>query len=294
GVTLALSAYTIWGLAPLYFKALDFADAIEIVAHRVVWSVLLLFAVVNARGLWGEVRALGRNQLSWLAASGALIACNWGIFIWALQADRLVEVSLGYFINPLVNALLGVLFLRERLSRSQQWALVAAAVGVANEVVAVGVVPWMGLSLAVTFGCYGLVRKQTPVDSAVGLGVETVLLLPLALAWLLFDLHAGTGTLAAGGRSELALLALGGLVTVVPLMAFAGAARRLPLSSLGFFQYLAPTLSLLLAVLVYGEPFWLQQFVTFGAIWTGLIIFSIGALYDQGRTRARPTGGDAR
>lgn len=274
-----------------------------------LWSVLLLMVVMTLRGLWPQVRNLRWRTLVWLSASGLLIACNWAIFVWALQADRLVEASLGYFINPLVNALLGVLFLRERLARTQRWALVAAAVGVGNEVFAAGVVPWMGLSLAVTFGLYGLVRKGTDVDPAVGLGVETVLLLPLALAFLASHALSGTGEMLGiglpGGAapldhirvrdlSELGLLALGGAVTVVPLMAFAGAARRLPLSSLGFFQYLAPSLSLMLAVLVYDEPFRLHQLITFGAIWTGLVIFSIGALYDHGRTRARPTGGDAR
>lgn len=274
-----------------------------------LWSVLLLLVVVTARGLWSQVRTLRFRTLAWLSLSGLLIACNWGIFIWALQADRLVEASLGYFVNPLVNALLGVLFLRERLARTQRWALAAAAVGVGNEVLAVGVFPWMGLSLAVTFGLYGLVRKRTIVDSAVGLGVETVLLLPLALAFLSSSALTGAGDpvglVPSGGwlsidpvgvrdPYELTLLALGGAVTVLPLMAFAGAARRLPLSSLGFFQYLAPSLSLMLAILVYDEPFRPHQMVTFGAIWTGLVIFSIGALYDHGRTRARPTGGDAR
>jgi chloramphenicol-sensitive protein RarD len=195
----------------------------------------------------------------------------------------MLDASLGYFINPLVNVLLGVVFFREWLRPTQRIALVLAALGVVNEVVAVGLVPWVGLALATSFGLYGLVRKQIAVGAAVGLALETALVLPLALAYLTYTAVAGQGTLTSGSGREIGLLAAAGPVTVVPLVCFAAAAVRMPLSVLGFFQYLAPSAMLLLAVFVYGEPFRPSQLVTFGCIWVALLIFSGEALYHQKR-----------
>jgi chloramphenicol-sensitive protein RarD len=286
GVGFAVTAYGLWGLAPVYFKLLGFAGAVEIVAHRVVWSVVVLAALIAVRRQFRALFALRWRDVGWLAVSGLLISVNWGIYLWALQSGRLVEASLGYFINPLVNVVFGVLFFGEWLRPAQLIALALAALGVLNEIVGVGVLPWMGLALALSFGLYGLVRKRLAVDSAVGLGVETTLMLPVALGYLLVTAQDGAGWFAGGTVGQLLLLSLAGVVTVVPLISFAAAARRLPLSTLGFFQYLAPTMTLLLAVFAYGEPFAPRQFVTFGCIWVALVIFSLEALYHQRRSNA--------
>lgn len=283
GVGFALAAYGLWGVAPVYFKWLDFAGPLEVVAHRVVWSVLLLAALVSLRRGWRGVTALNVRQLGWLAVSGLLISMNWLLYVWAIFSERMLDASLGYFINPLVNVLLGVLFFKEWLRPAQKVAMALAALGVLNEVVAVGVLPWVGLFLAASFGLYGLVRKRLAVDPVVGLGVESTLVLPLAGGYLLFGALAGGGALGRMDPSEVALLSLGGPVTVAPLVFFAAAAVRMPLSVLGFFQYLAPSAMFVLAVFVYGEPFRMTQLVSFGCIWVALLIFSGEALYHQRR-----------
>jgi len=290
GVWFALAAYSAWGIAPVYFKFLDFADPIEVVAHRVVWSVLLLAVLLSLRGAWGTVRSLTGAQLGWLAVSGALISANWVLFVWAVFNARMLDASLGYFINPLINVLLGVLFFHEWLRPAQRFALLLAAGGVVNEIVAVGVFPWVGLTLAMSFGVYGLVRKRLAVGAAVGLGMETTLVLPLALGYLAWAAFAGDGSLARGVPAELAWLALAGPVTVLPLVCFAAAAVRLPLSVLGFFQYIAPSAMFLLAVFAYGEPFRTSQLVTFGCIWVALVMFSSDALYHQRRLQRQLSG----
>ena len=293
GFWFALTAYGLWGVIPVYFKLVDFAAPLEIIAHRICWAVVVLCIMVFARRQLHVLRHMDWSRVGWLAVSGLLLSINWSVFVWALLNDRMIETSLGYYMNPLVNILLGGLFLGEVLRRGQRLAVLLAAAGVVNELVAVGVFPWVGLSLALSFGFYGLVRKKIAVDSVVGLGVETVLLLPLALGYLLLITVRGEGSVAgllvSGDPTEVALLALGGLVTVVPLVAFAAAALRLPLTVLGFFQYLAPSLTLLLAVFVYGEPFQISQIVTFGCIWLALIIFSTEALYHQRRMRGAIT-----
>ncbi|MFU8814510.1 MAG: EamA family transporter RarD [Pseudomonadales bacterium] len=297
GVLLALAAYGSWGVAPVYFKLLVQTTPMEVVAHRVLWSAVVLVLLILLRGQWGALLALTRRQVGWLAISGGLISLNWLLYVWAIFDARMLEASLGYFINPLVNVLLGVLYFKEWLRPAQKVALVLAAAGVANEVLAVGVVPWVGLALAVSFGLYGLVRKWLAVDSAVGLGVETALVLPLALVYLIYAGMAGEGALLRAVPAEMALLALSGPVTVIPLVCFAAAALRLPLSVLGFFQYLAPSAMLLLAVFVYGEAFRASQLITFGCIWLALLTFSGEALYHQRRLQRqleRPfSGGSA-
>ena len=279
GVLFALAAYVFWGVAPVYFKWVDFASAVEIVSHRVVWSTVLLVALLLLQRQWRALRSLTFKHLGALLVSSALIAVNWGVFVWALLNDRMLETSLGYYINPLVTALLGVGFLGERLRPLQWFCLLLAAAGVMNAVVSAGVLPWAGLSLAFSFGFYGLVRKRLGLASTVGLTVETALILPVAVIFLVTT--SVTGTVEPRTTSELALLALGGLVTIFPLLCFGAAAVRLPLSILSFFQYIAPTLTLLLAVWVYGEPFRSAQWLTFGCIWVALVLFSMDALYQQ-------------
>jgi chloramphenicol-sensitive protein RarD len=285
GFWFALTAYGLWGVIPVYFKAVDFAGPFEIIAHRICWAVLVLGLLVVLRGQMAGIRHLNAARLRWLTLSGGLLAVNWSVFIWALLNERMVETSIGYYINPLVNVLLGGLFLGERLRPAQVAAVGLAGAGVLNELVTVGIFPWVGLTLAFTFGFYGLVRKKILVDSVVGLGVETLLLLPLAGGYLIWLYLAGVGSMAAGDPREVALLALGGPLTVIPLVAFAAAALRLSLTTLGFFQYLAPSLTLLLAIFVYGEPFRVSQAITFGCIWAALVVFSLDGLRFQRRAR---------
>ena len=291
GFWFALTAYGLWGVLPVYFKLVGFAAPLEIIAHRIGWAVLVLVLWMVLRRQLHTLRHLDWGRVGWLAISGMLLAINWSVFVWALLNERMLETSLGYYINPLVNIVLGGLFLGERLRWVQAIAVALATLGVANELYTFGALPWAGLTLAVTFGFYGLVRKKIAVDSVAGLGIETALLLPVAVGYLVFLTLDGTGSLAAGNVGEVSLLALGGPLTVIPLVAFAAAALRLPLTVLGFFQYLAPSLTLLLAVFVYDEPFRASQAITFGCIWLALVLFSAEGVYQQRRLRRKAAAG---
>ena len=290
----ALSAYSIWGVAPIYFKWVEFAESLEVAAHRIVWALLILAALITLRRQWRGVCGLRASELGWLAVSGGLLFTNWLTFIWALQNGRIIETSLGYYINPLITVALGVAFLGERLRWPQTVALVLAGAGVVNEVFVFGALPWAGLTLALTFGFYGLVRKRIRIDSAVGLGVETGLALPLALAFLAWQGVRSEGSLGAGAGGEVALLALGGLVTVIPLVLFAAATLRLSLVVVGFFQFLAPTLTLLVAAFYYGQPIADGQWLTFGCIWAALGALSAESLHQGWRLRRHLSGARSR
>ncbi|BAL26109.1 EamA family transporter RarD [Azoarcus sp. KH32C] len=279
GVIATLIAFTTWGLAPIYFKAVGSVPPTEIVAHRVLWSVVFLFALLAFwRGFDGLRRLLAQPRLvGLLAVASTLTGSNWLVFVWAISANRLVEASLGYFINPLVSILLGRFFLGERLRPLQRVAVAIAFAGVAWRVWQVGTLPWIALFLALTFGFYGLLRKRAPIDAINGLFVETLVTAPIAIGWLGWlamqgDLHFGQGTLTD------ALLPLAGVLTAVPLMLFAVGAKRLPLSTVGFLQYLAPSLNFLLAVFVFREPFDAGQLVGFALIWTALAVYSVDML----------------
>lgn len=276
GVAYGIAAYGMWGLVPIYFKAVMAVPALEVLAHRVVWSVLMLVPLVVIQGKLPEgLRALrDRKTLAVLVLTTVLIATNWFLFIWAVATDRILEASLGYFINPLVNVVLGVLFLGERLSRPAAIAVVLAGIGVAIQVVMIGSLPWIALTLALSFGFYGLLRKTADVGSVVGLTIETSLLMPVALIYLVWAKKTGGLYLGTGDLGRDALLVLAGVVTALPLLCFTSAARRLPLATLGFLQYLAPSGHFLLAVLIYGEPLSAAHLVTFGCIWIALVIFT--------------------
>lgn len=278
GLAAALLAFGTWGFFPIYFKALAHVPALEVLAHRVVWSVVLLAIVTPLLGRWATAReALGPRKRRLVAASALLIAANWGTYIWAVQAGRVLQASLGYYVNPLVSVLLGVVFLRERLRRLQTVAVALAAVGVGVLVVDRGELPWLPLTLALTFGLYGLVRKRAGVDPVGGLLAETALLAPLALAWVGVLAAGGAGSFGAGAGTSL-LLAAAGPVTAIPLVWFARGVRSLPLSTVGLLQYVTPTLQLLLAVLVYREPFAAAHAVAFGFIWSALALYSWDSL----------------
>jgi chloramphenicol-sensitive protein RarD len=288
GLAAAFTAYAMWGLLPAYLKLLTHLPAGLVLAHRIVWSVPAAALVLWLARDWAKVRAaLTPAVLKALAVSSLLIGVNWAIYVWAVGAGRIIEASLGYFLNPLVNVALGVFLLRERLSWPQGLALTLAAAGVANQMLAVGQVPWVALTLCGTFAAYGLMRKRTVVDARAGLMVEAGLLAPLALGGL--ALYAGTGTPVAGdGGLDLALLVLAGPVTAVPLILFAFGARRLRLSTLGLLQYIAPTGQMLLG-LSFGEPFTPAHAVTFGLIWSGLALYSFTTLRAERRAQ-QPAG----
>ncbi|MBX8532246.1 EamA family transporter RarD [Pseudomonas cichorii] len=279
GYILGLSAYIIWGLFPMYFKLLAAVPALEIIIHRAIWSALfgsLLLLFWKHPGWWRELRE-NPQRLAVLALSGSLIACNWMVYVWAVNNGRMVEASLGYYINPLVNVLLGMLLLGERLRRLQWLAVLLAAAGVAQQVWQVGNLPWVSLLLPLTFGFYGLIRKKAPVAALPGLVVETWMLVPLAMAWLLLNPMAQTAQPEFWTTSQALWLAAAGPVTLVPLVCFNAAARHLPYTTLGFLQYIAPTLVLSLAVLLYGEHLNISTIITFVCIWAGLAIYSVDA-----------------
>jgi chloramphenicol-sensitive protein RarD len=287
GLAAGIAAYASWGIVPLYFKAVAAASPFEVLSHRIVWSLIFLLALLGRQGRLGELRAALRpgRTLTLLAASTTLIAVNWLVYIWAVVEGRVIEGSLGYFITPLVNVVLGVAILAERLERPVALAVGVAAAGVAYLALSAGHAPWTSLVLAGSFGSYGLLRKLAPVGATVGLAVETLLLTPLALAYLLGADAAGHLAFRRTSLGLDLLLVLAGPITAIPLIFFAAAARRLPLSTLGFLQYLSPTLQFLLAVLVWKEPLYAARAVAFGCIWTGLAIFTVHSLR-RGRGRS--------
>ena len=287
GLLAGITAFLMWGLAPLYFKLLEGISAPEILAHRSIWSLVLALVILWLIGKLPDLRAtLGdRKRMTTLALSTLLIGSNWLVFIWAITNAHLLDASLGYYINPLINVLLGVLVLGERL-RPLQWLAVAlAAVGIGHELWQFGRLPVVALFLALSFGFYGLVRKRAPVESLTGLGIETLYMLPLALLYLLWS-SSPTSNLLDNSWQLNGLLLLAGPITLLPLLLFNIAARRLNLSTVGFLQYLAPTLMLLLATLLFGEPFDEGKLTTFAFVWIGLALYSIDAIAQRRKQRA--------
>ena len=275
GLLFAVGAYGIWGIAPIYFVWVGFAGPFEILANRIVWAIPLLLLMLGLTKQWAGVWRLTRVQLAILVATAVALSINWLTFIWAIQAEKIAEASLGYYINPLFNVMLGWLFLQERMRPLQWLAIGVAAFGIATELVVQASVPWLGLTLAMSFGIYGLLRKKVNLPAVVGLFIETLLVLPIALGYLiLLYLDQGTRTFVDG-----ASLALGGVITVIPLVFFAAAATRLPLTTLGFVQYLAPSCALLLAIFLYDESVPAIRWFTFSMIWLAVVIFSVENVY---------------
>lgn len=287
GVVLALAAYIMWGIAPIYFKSLQQVSPLEILSHRVIWSFFFLAGLIALGKNWGKVRAVLRQRttLLMLCVSSLLIGGNWLIFIWAVNHNYMLDASLGYFINPLLNVLLGMVFLGERL-RPLQWLAVAlAACGVTMQLIQFGSLPWVALALATSFGVYGLVRKKINLDAQTGLLMETSILLPLAAVYVLIFADSPTADWGTNPLSTNLLLMAAGIITTLPLLCFTGAATKLKLSTLGFFQYIGPSLMFLLAILVYGEAFSADKGYTFAFIWVALILFSLDGLKGHRQTR---------
>jgi chloramphenicol-sensitive protein RarD len=274
GIWYALGAYVLWGLFPIYWKWLQHVPATQVIGHRILWSFVLLTIVILVSKKWAEFRSsLTRRVLGVYLISGLLLSVNWLVYVWGVNNGFVVETSLGYFINPLLSVLLGLIFLRERLRPAQWFPVGLAALGVIYLAWAYGSFPWISLSLAFSFGLYGLVKKLSPLGSLHGLTLETGLVVIPALIYLLYAECAGQGSFGhAGIRSDLLLIG-GGAVTTIPLLMFASAARRIPLTMIGIMQYIAPTLQFLLGVFVYNEAFTITKLIGFSMVWIALIVF---------------------
>jgi chloramphenicol-sensitive protein RarD len=282
GLFYAIAAYTVWGLLPVYWKALQTVPATEIVGHRMIWSLVFVASLLAFRRHWGWLRLVVRQPRTLLVGflAACILALNWLTYVWAVNAGYIVETSLGYFINPLVSVLFGVVFLRERL-RLWQWVAIGVAfTGVLYLTIGYGALPWIALVLAFTFGSYGLLKKKTSLGALEGLAMEASLLFLPALTYLLYLESRGAGSFGHTTGFVSMLLILTGVATAGPLLLFAAAARRIPLSMLGILQYIAPTFQFLLGVFLYGEPFNQTRLVGFSIIWTALLIYSIeGSLF---------------
>jgi chloramphenicol-sensitive protein RarD len=275
GIVLAGGSYVIWGLLAIYWKALAHVPALETLAHRMAWSVVVVLGLLAVRGQWGwlvTVRNRKRIILPF-AVTAFLVSLNWYVYIWAVGEGYLIETSLGYFINPLVNVLLGVIFLRERLRLWQGVAIALAAASVLFLTVTYGSVPWIALTLAFSFGLYGLIRKTVPLESLEGLTLETLFLVIPGLTYLLYLESQGRGTFGHTDGFTTILLVLTGVVTTVPLLLFAAGARRVSMTSLGLLQYMAPTITFFLGVFVYHEPLSTTRFIGFCIIWAALLLY---------------------
>ncbi|NOT41548.1 MAG: EamA family transporter RarD [Alphaproteobacteria bacterium] len=280
GVIYGASAYVTWGIIPIFWKFLDHVGAVEIVAHRIVWTLIFAVAALAAwerlPKLWVALR--NPRTVMALVVSAVLIAVNWGLFIWAVTADRIIDTSLGYYINPLVSFMLGVAWLGERLTKVQMVAIGLAVLGVINQTVALGYLPWISLALAVSFGIYGLIRKTVAVESLEGLTIEAIILAPLSLGYVIYLVASGQGAFFQVSLTTDLLLVIAGPITAIPLLLFAAGARLVKLSTMGFLQYLAPSISLVLAVFLYNEPFTQAHAVTFALIWSALALVTWEAI----------------
>jgi chloramphenicol-sensitive protein RarD len=281
GLAFGLLAYGLWGVLPIYFKRLAGVSPLDIVAHRVLWSLLFLALLLAVTHAWSQVRVALRDRrtMSLLLGTSLLIAINWLLYVYAVTSGHILAGSLGYYLNPLMNIVLGRFILKERLT-ALQWAAVAiAAAGVSVLAAGAGTTLWISLTLCVTFATYGLLRKIAAVDALAGLTIETAILFPIALGWLGLGLGAGRAVMGANGQ-EMWLLVAAGVVSTTPLLLFTAAARRLRYSTLGMLQFIAPTLQLLLAVALYSEEFTRAHAIAFGAIWTALALYVTSLIRD--------------
>lgn len=283
GHLLAVLAFFMWGLAPIYFKQLVHVDAIEILIHRVVWSVFFIALIVLAKQQWPKIKAILANPklLAMLTLTALLLGFNWGLFIWSVNNGFMLDASLGYYINPLLNVLLGMLFLSERLRTAQKFAVLLAIVGVVLQLISFGSFPVIAFSLAGSFAIYGLLRKTLAVESLPGLLVEALILTPIALAYWWWVEPSATSNLWNNDWYTNTLLISAGVVTTLPLLCFTAAAKRIPYTTLGFFQYIGPSLMFISAVLLYGEAFDAERAITFAFIWGALVMFSFDSYRDK-------------
>ncbi|MDS9471756.1 EamA family transporter RarD [Sporosarcina pasteurii] len=292
GVLWAISAYIIWGILPVYWKTLHHVSSAEILTSRIVWAFLLTLLLVlfmkSGRKLIEDLKTLWQSQKKFwsLFSASVLISANWFIYIWAVNHDHLVQTSLGYYMNPLVSVLLGVVFLKERLNASQKTAFLLAVIGVTILTISYGAFPWIAFVLAVTFAVYGLVKKTIKLDALRGLTIETFFITPIALAYYIWLFIQGEAAFLQTNFKTSILLILTGVVTALPLVLFAKGAQRMPLYMVGFLQYIAPTMMLFLGVIVYGETFGKIELLSFAFIWLALLLFTVSTLFETVRARA--------
>ncbi|QWF32200.1 EamA family transporter RarD [Pseudoalteromonas sp. SiA1] len=288
GAIFACLAFFMWGLAPIYFKMIQHVSAFEILMHRVIWSVMFLILVVSVLNYWNKIKRIliQPKLILMLVVTSTLLGFNWGLFIWAINNNHMLDASLGYYINPLLNVLLGMVFLNERLRKLQGAAVALAFTGVLLQLISFGSFPIVAFSLATSFALYGLLRKKLQVDALPGILIEALILLPVALTYWWLMVPTETSNLPANDWLTNALLVSAGIVTTLPLLCFTGAAKRLQYTTLGFFQYIGPSLMFILAVVFYGEVFDAERVITFACIWSALAIFSWDS-YHQSRKRRK-------
>lgn len=277
GVGYGLLAYGIWGFFPLYFHQLNHVAPMDILANRALWACVFVGFLLLITRQWGKVRQiLGRpQQLAMLALAALLVGSNWLVFLWAVGNQQVVAASLGYFLTPLVNVLLGLVVLKEKLNGKEKLAIGLAGLALLNEIILLGGMPWVSLFLAATFGTYGLVRKQIPVDALSGLWLETLVMLPVCFAYALWQAHSGHAVFVLDDLSTASWLMGAGVLTALPLIAFAAATQRLNLATIGMLMYINPTMQFLTAIYIFGEPLQTGKLITFALIWLGLAIFSV-------------------
>lgn len=283
GLFLAISSYAIWGVLPIYWKQLHSVNSLEVLAHRIIWSFVFVLALVVLTGQFKTAMAVfkDRRRLALTALAAVMITLNWGLFIWSIQVGRILESSLGYYINPLVAVIFGVVIFKERLNHWQLAAIGSASLGVLVLVVEYGQFPWLSFSLAISFGLYGALKKLVQTPSMVGLALETAFLLPLALIWVGSRQVNGTGALGHSTLLVTVFLLLAGMITAIPLLLFAESTRKIPLSWVGMTQYISPTLMFILGVFLYHEPFRPIQAVSFAFIWLALILYTASQFLPQ-------------
>lgn len=288
GAIFACLAFFMWGLAPIYFKMIQHVSAFEILMHRVIWSVVFLIVVVSVLNYWDKIKRIliQPKLILMLVITSALLGFNWGLFIWAINNNHMLDASLGYYINPLLNVLLGMVFLNERLRKLQGAAVALAFTGVLLQLISFGSFPVVAFSLATSFALYGLLRKKLQVDALPGILIEALILLPVALTYWWLMAPTETSSLPANDWPTNVLLVSAGIVTTLPLLCFTGAAKRLQYTTLGFFQYIGPSLMFILAVVFYGEVFDAERVITFACIWSALAIFSWDSFH-QSRKRKK-------
>jgi chloramphenicol-sensitive protein RarD len=288
GAIFACLAFFMWGLAPIYFKMIQHVSAFEILMHRVIWSVMFLILVVSVLNYWNKIKRIliQPKLILMLVVTSTLLGFNWGLFIWAINNNHMLDASLGYYINPLLNVLLGMVFLNERLRKLQGAAVALAFTGVLLQLISFGSFPVVAFSLATSFALYGLLRKKLQVDALPGILIEALILLPVALTYWWLMVPTETSNLPGNDWLTNVLLVSAGIVTTLPLLCFTGAAKRLQYTTLGFFQYIGPSLMFILAVVFYGEVFDAERVITFACIWSALAIFSWDS-YHQSRKRRK-------
>lgn len=282
GILYAVGCYLMWGFFPVYWKLLHGVPALEIVAHRLAWSLVFLAVIVSVLRGWQDLRqSINRRVLLVYLAAGVVLTINWLVYIYGVNAGFVVETSLGYFINPLVSVLFGVIFFREKLPPSKWVPVLLAAAGVLYLTVSYGALPWIALALAFSFGLYGLIKKLSPLSALPGLTLETAAMFVPAVGYLAILEAQGAGSFGHVGLLENVLMVLAGVVTAVPLLLFSSAARSIPLSTIGILQYIAPTIQFSLGVFVYGESFTPQRLIGFSIVWLALILFWAGGMYER-------------